>query len=280
MSGRGAAGRLGIVLVYPDLLGTYGDRGNALVLAARARARGVEVDVVEVRAEAPLPRSAELYCIGGGEDAPQVEAARRLSADGGLSAALETGGATVLAVCAGMQVLGHEFPGPGGTPVPGVGLLGVRTRAARVDETRAVGEVLARPTQAATSLVGEAWLSGYENHSGRTERDPGVSALGAVVAGLGNGDGALGEGALGEGIVGTYLHGPVLARNPALADALLARALGRPLEPLDWPEVELLRAERLQAVRAGRRASGPWRARLLGSWPHPRRLVRSPRLGA
>lgn len=264
MSASGAGSRLGVVVVYPDLLGTYGDRGNALVLAARARARGVDVEVVEVRADAPLPRSAELYCIGGGEDAPQVEAARRLAADGGLPEALGAG-ATLLAVCAGMQVIGHEFPGPGGRPTPGVGLLGVRTRPARQDEPRAVGEVLARPTLAAAPLVGDAWLSGYENHAGRTLRDPGVGALGAVVVGVGNGDGALGEGALADGIVGTYLHGPVLARNPALADALLARALGGPLEPVDWPEVELLRDERLRAVDAGRRKAGPLRDRVLAA---------------
>lgn len=265
MSAGSTSSRLGVVVVYPDLLGTYGDRGNALVLAARARARGIAVDVVEVRAEAPLPRSAQLYCIGGGEDAPQVEAAERLAADDALGEAV-AGGATVLAVCAGMQVLGRELPGPGGALVPGVGLLGIRTRPARPDEPRAVGEVLARPTRAGASLVGEAWLTGYENHAGRTERDPGVSALGAVVAGVGNGDGVLGEGALAEGIVGTYLHGPVLARNPALADALLSRAVGRPLEPLEWPEVELLRAERLSVVQAGRRAYGARRGRLRRPW--------------
>jgi CobQ-like glutamine amidotransferase family enzyme len=279
LSARGAASRLGVVVVYPDLLGTYGDRGNALVLAARARARGVDVEVVEVEAEAPLPRSAELYCIGGGEDAPQVEAARRLAADDGLPEALAAG-ATLLAICAGMQVIGREFPGPGGKPTPGVGLLGVRTRPALVDERRAVGEVLARPTLAARPLVEDAWLSGFENHAGRTLRDPGVSALGEVVAGVGNGDGASGEGALAEGIVGTYLHGPVLARNPALADALLARALGRPLEPLEWPEVELLRAERLLAAKSGRRSAGPLRSRLLLDQARLRSARRGGRLGA
>lgn len=269
-----SSSRLGVVVVYPDLLGTYGDRGNALVLAARARARGIAVEVVMVRAESPVPRSADLYCIGGGEDAPQVEAARRLQADGGLGAAV-SGGATVLAVCAGMQVLGHRFPGPGGQSVAGVDLLGIVTRPAEGDERRAVGEVLARPTLAGSALVGDAWLSGYENHAGRTVRDPGTPALGSVRVGVGNGDGAFGEGALQEGIVGTYLHGPVLARNPALADALLERAVGGPLAPLAWPEVELLRGERIRAVLAGRRRGAPRHVLRADLLARARRVLRS-----
>jgi len=269
-----SSSRLGVVVVYPDLLGTYGDRGNALVLAARARARGIAVEVVMVRAESPVPRSADLYCIGGGEDAPQVEAARRLQADGGLGAAV-SGGATVLAVCAGMQVLGHRFPGPGGQSVAGVDLLGIVTRPAEGDERRAVGEVLARPTLAGSALVGDAWLSGYENHAGRTVRDPGTPALGSVRVGVGNGDGAFGEGALQEGIVGTYLHGPVLARNPALADALLERAVGGPLAPLAWPEVELLRGERIRAVLAGRRRGAPRHVLRADVLARARRVLRS-----
>ena len=93
--------------VYPDLLSTYGDRGNLLVLQRRARLRGIEAEAIEVNADQPVPRSGDIYLMGGGEDLPQILAAQRLRADGGLSAAAATG-AVVFSVCAGYQVTGHR----------------------------------------------------------------------------------------------------------------------------------------------------------------------------
>ena len=99
---------LRIVWVYPDLLSTYGDRGNLLVLSRRAQLRGLPVEAVEVRSDRPLPTTADIYLIGGGEDGPQALAAQRLIADGGLHRAVNQG-AAVLAVCAGYQLLGTSF---------------------------------------------------------------------------------------------------------------------------------------------------------------------------
>jgi CobQ-like glutamine amidotransferase family enzyme len=231
-----------IVTVYPDLLGTYGDRGNGLVLARRARLRGLDAEHVEARSDEALPR-AELYCVGGGEDGPQLLAVQRLGDDGGLGRALGDG-AVVLAVCAGLQVLGRSFPGPDGGRAGGLGLLGVDTVQSALP--RAVGEVVVEGPEGVGSL------SGFENHAGRTVRDEGVAALGRVVRGVGNGDGT--DGAMSGNLVATYLHGPVLARNPRFADWLLARALGRPsLEPLASGPPEVLHDERL-AVALGRGA--------------------------
>ena len=233
---------LRVVTVYPDLLGTYGDRGNGLVLQHRAQLRGIDTELAEVPSDATLPH-ADLYCVGGGEDGPQQLAVERLEADGTLRRAVADG-AVVLAVCAGLQVLGRSFPGPEGARAEGLGLLRVDTIGS-VGE-RAVGEVLVE----AAAPVGT--LSGFENHGGRTARDEGVPALGSVVAGVGNGDGS--DGAIEGRIVATYLHGPVLARNPALADWLLSLALGtESLAALAAGPSEELHAERVASARRRRR---------------------------
>ena len=231
---------LRIVTVYPDLLGTYGDRGNGLVLERRAALRGIDVELSEVASDARLPR-ADVYCVGGGEDGPQQLAVERLERDGELRRAVDDG-AVVLAVCAGVQVLGRSFPGADGARCEGLGLLGVDTVGG---PARAVGEVVVE----ASEPIGA--VTGFENHAGRTVREHGVAALGRVVTGVGNGDGT--DGALDGRIVATYLHGPVLARNPALADHLLGLALGvGALPPLEDDPAEALHTERLAAARRGR----------------------------
>jgi CobQ-like glutamine amidotransferase family enzyme len=247
--------------LFPDLLGTYGDGGNAVVLAKRLVWRGIPAEVVEVASGDPVPESADLYLLGGGEDSPQTEAARELGQDGPLHRAVERG-AVVLAVCAGMQITGRSFPDSRGAPVPGLGLLDCVT--VKTDEPRAVGELLVNGDDA----LGLPALTGFENHGGRTRPGPTARVLGRVTAGVGNGDGTEGICALdGPGrVVGTYLHGPVLARNPVLADLLLGWVVGSPLPALDDREVDELRAERLRAVAQGNLdgvAHRSWRDRLL-----------------
>ena len=111
-------GALRLVWVYPDLLSTYGDRGNLLVLERRARLRGIGVEAIQVNSDQPVPRQGDIYLLGGGEDLPQVLAARRLGTDGGLAAAAAQG-SVVFAVCAGYQLVGAEFGGDQGQPVGG-----------------------------------------------------------------------------------------------------------------------------------------------------------------
>ena len=233
---------LRIVDVYPDLLGTYGDGGNAKILAARLRWRGIPALVVPAPSGEALPRGAAFYCLGGGEDGPQVAAAAALRAEGVLAAEVEAG-AVVFAVCAGFQIVGTSFPTSDGGEVPGVGLLAVRTH--RHAGRRAVGEVVA-------AREGLGRLTGFENHAGRTDLEPDVAPLATVEVGIGNGDAARSEGAVAGRVVGTYLHGPVLARNPELADWLLGLRLGA-LAPLQDAELSALHEERLAAAgRAGR----------------------------
>lgn len=240
-------GPLRIVVVYPDLLGTYGDGGNGLVLAQRAGWRGFEVELQQALSDRPLPE-ADVYCLGGGEDGPQVRAARALIEDGTLTRRVAAG-AVVLAVCAGFQIVGGTFPGAAGDPHEGVGLLDIDT--VKGSGPRAVGEVLVDMESSALGPL--PTLTGFENHGGLTSRREGTEALGKVVVGVGNGNGDTSEGAVHGRVVGTYLHGPVLARNPALADRLLAWALGDvALDPLDDSASESLRQERLATV-GGRR---------------------------
>ena len=230
-----------IALLYPELLGTYGDGGNATVLAQRLRWRGIPAEVIDVHAGEPVPRSCQIYVMGGGEDAPQALAARELRSDRALVDAVE-GGSAVLAVCAGLQVLGNRFAGEDGKAHDGLGLLDCETH--RDDGPRRVGEVVATPDPS----LDLPDLTGYENHGGVTTLGAGARPLGRVVVGHGNAGGDGTEGIVSGRVVGTYLHGPVLARNPALADHLLSSVLG-PLEPLEEPEVEALRKERLHAAR-------------------------------
>jgi CobQ-like glutamine amidotransferase family enzyme len=228
-----------IVWLYPDLLSTYGDRGNMLILAARAARRGVPAEMVEVRSDQAVPVSGDVYLLGGGEDGPQALAAERLNADRGLHRAVEHG-ATLFAVCAGYQLVGRSFFAKG-VQCPGLGLLDLRSDRG---PTRAVGEVAGTPDPA----LGLPTITGFENHGGRTHLGAGLAPLARVTVGIGN-DGTT-EGAWSGRILGTYMHGPALARNPALADLLLRWATGAPLPAVDdtWPV--RLRAERLAAVGA------------------------------
>ncbi|MFF4773295.1 type 1 glutamine amidotransferase [Microtetraspora fusca] len=226
-----------LVWIYPDLLSTYGDQGNVLILEQRARARGLSVETVHVRSSDPVPDQGDIYLIGGGEDRPQILGAERLRKDGGLNRAVAHG-AALLAVCAGYQIMGSVFGGEEGQPVPGLGLLDISSGRG---ERRAVGELAAEVDPA----LGLPTLTGFENHMGVTRLGPGVRPLSRTIVGTGNGDGT--EGCYAGKVIGTYLHGPALARNPALADLLLAWTVG-PLAPIDDTWYQRLREERLAAV--------------------------------
>lgn len=227
-----------IGLLYPDLLGTYGDGGNATVLARRLEWRGITSEILPVSLGDPIPESCNIYLLGGGEDQPQTAVADALIASGALHRAADQG-AVVFAVCAGMQVLGHSFAVAGDDEKGGIGLLDITTERGR--GPRPVGEI-------AVDLdpdFGSAPLSGYENHGGVTRLGREARRLGTVTAGFGNHDGRGSEGAVQGMTIGTYLHGPALARNAHLADLLLSWATGQQLAPVDDTEIDALRAERL-----------------------------------
>ena len=237
--------------LYPDYLNIYADRGNIAVLARRAAWRGHELDAASVSIGDTLrPGDFDVLYIGGGQDREQALVAVDLAAKGGAVREAAAGGCVVLAVCGGYQLLGSFYRDRDGVELPGIGLLPLHTVAG---ERRMIGDVLLDCEWAGRTLAG------FENHAGRTNLDDGALPLGRVVHGFGN-DGESGfEGCRAGRVLATYLHGPLLPRNPWLADWVLAEAIGH-ASGGEAPELEPL-ADELEAqahdVAAGRaRARG------------------------
>jgi CobQ-like glutamine amidotransferase family enzyme len=247
--------RIRVGHLYPEYLNIYADRGNIAVLSRRAALRGHELDVMSVSIGDALPADGyDLLYIGGGQDREQSLIAPDLAAKAEAIDAAVHRGAALLAVCGGYQLLGRGYRGRDGSFMPGTGLFPHETIAG---DRRMIGDVLL----ACELVAGEQQtIAGFENHAGRTRLDPGAVPLGRVVAGFGN-DGESGyEGCRVERALGTYLHGPLLPRNPWLADLVLSWALahangGEP-EPLASLPDELERAAHEIAARRARDRGG------------------------
>jgi hypothetical protein len=237
--------------LYPDYLNIYADRGNIAVFERRAAWRGLELDVRPVSVREDVPDGIDLFYVGGGQDREQALVAPDLAAKGGaIRRAVAEDGAALLAVCGGYQLLGRFYRDRHGAELPGVGLFPLHTVAG---ERRMIGDVLLECELA----PGERrTLAGFENHAGRTILDDDAEPLGRVVAGFGN-DGESGyEGCRVARAVGTYLHGPLLPRNPWLADWLLEQAAahrGIELPPAPAPDVLEDEAHKVSARRARER---------------------------
>ncbi len=223
---------LRIAHLYPDLMSIYGDRGNVLALAQRARWRDVAVEVRPYSAGVPFDAEwPDLLFFGGGQDVGQDIVGADLAGPGGDAVRrMVAGGAAALLVCGGYQLFGHEYVPEQGAPIPGLGMLDVRTRAGK---KRFVGNLVADTP--------DGRLVGFENHSGRTYLGPEAKPLGTVVVGHGNNGEDRTEGAVQGRVIGTYSHGSCLPKNPWLADKLLGWALERrhgavSLRPLDDAE--------------------------------------------
>ncbi len=262
--------------LYPREMNIYADRGNIAVFTGRLRSRGLDLELHEAGPGEPIPAGgADLVYLGGGQDRDQLAVAADLATTkaAGVRGLLD-GGAAGLFVCGGYQLAGHSYRTAGGETVAGIGVLDVTTVAG---EGRLIGDIVLRSDlgPAPGQLVGyenhilthahqrvvhrqaPRRLVGYENHAGRTTLGDGAEALGRVTKGHGNNGTDRTEGAVANRTIGTYLHGPVLPKNPWLADLLLAWALehrcGRPfdLEPLD-DRLEQA-AHRAAVARAARR---------------------------
>jgi lipid II isoglutaminyl synthase (glutamine-hydrolysing) len=243
--------------LYPEYLNIYADRGNIAVLDRRAAARSLQLQVEPITLGSPLVAGEhDLFYVGGGQDREQAMIAPDIEGRSDAIRASVAEGAALLAVCGGYQLLGRGYRGRDGSWMAGAALFPHETVAG---ERRMIGDVLLESTL--DELPG-ATIAGFENHAGRTLLDPGAEALGRVVAGYGN-DGSSGfEGCRVGRAVGTYLHGPLLPRNPWLADLMLSWALAHAsgseptaLEPLrDDLEHE---AHTVAAARARARGGRP-----------------------
>ena len=225
--------RLVLCQLYPEHLSIYADRGNVQVIRRRLEWRGLELEERPLRVgEERLP-AADLYLIGGGQDRDQMLVAGDLQRHRAAMHAAVAAGAPVLAVCGGYPLAGHRYVGQAGGVMPGIGLLDLETRAG---ETRLIGDIVCECDLGDGG--GTRTMVGFENHAGQTLLGPGCDPLARVVSGHGN-DGTSGyEGARAGSVLGTYVHGPLLPKNPWMADWLIERALERrhggvELEPLD-----------------------------------------------
>jgi len=221
--------------LYPDYLNIYADRGNIAVLSRRAALRGHELEVTSIDPGDEVdPDRHDLLYVGGGQDREQALIAPDIAAKGPALREAVAGGAAVLAVCGGYQLLGRFYRDRYGSELPGAGVLPLHTVAG---DRRMIGDVL---LECELEPGRRETVAGFENHAGRTLLDDGAQPLGRVVAGFGN-DGSSGfEGCRVGRAIGTYLHGPLLPRNPWLADWLLAQAVAHAtgddppsFEPLD-----------------------------------------------
>ena len=235
--------------LYPDHMNIYADRGNIAVFRRRLEWRGLFLELAEVGLGDPIPADCHLYYLGGGQDRDQMLVAEDLAQKADPLRHAADNGAVVLGVCGGYQLLGHSYMAADGSRISGIGLLDVETTAGT---TRLIGDVVLEVT-----LNGQTrTVVGYENHAGRTHLGGGCTPLGRLRRGHGNNGDDRCEGAVAGRRVGTYLHGPLLPKNPWLADTLLGWALdhaGRPveLEPLE-DDLEKS-AHAVAATRAGKR---------------------------
>ena len=245
--------RIVIGHLYPEYLNIYADRGNIAVLERRTRWRGIELEYETIGLGQPIEVGRhDLFYIGGGQDREQAFVAPDLAGRGDeLRAAVEAG-AAALAVCGGYQLLGRFYRDRAGVELPGAGLFPLHTVAG---ERRMIGDVL---LECELESGVRRTLAGFENHAGRTILGPEAEPLGRVVVGFGNDADSGFEGCRLGRALGTYLHGPLLPRNPWLADWLLAQALAHrsgseppELEPLE-DELEA-QAHSVSAERARRR---------------------------
>jgi len=246
---------IGIGLVRPDLLGTYGDSGNGLVLAQRLRWRGIPAELVSLGEGQAVPANVKVIVLGGGEDRALSVLLADLQLVANLNAAADRGVA-MLGVCAGLQMLGKALLGPDGSEMAGAGLLDCTSYRL---ERRAVGECMGVLVDDDASHD-DRMLTGFENHRGGTDLGSSALPLARMEVGVGNGQGC--DGTVSGRVIGTYFHGPILARNPRLADRLLSSVLGE-LEPLSDDLIQMLRVERTSAAfRGAGLAQLPW----LPSW--------------
>lgn len=243
---------LRIVPIYPELLSIYADRGNVRVLAQRARWRGIDVEVAPLELGEDLdPSRADAILIGGGQDRDQALVADALIAQAPALRSAIGDGVPVLAVCGGYQLLGHRYVDQRGVVTPGTGLVDLETVASA---RRLIGNVVVDVQLAGTTHQ----MVGFENHAGRTTLGPGVAALGRVRVGGGNNGDGFAEGCRVDRVIGTYVHGPLLPKNPWLADQILAWAcehhgLSSTLDPLDDRLEEAAVATAIEVARAQQR---------------------------
>ncbi|MDD4689736.1 MAG: glutamine amidotransferase [Eubacteriales bacterium] len=207
--------KINIMHLYPDLLNLYGDKGNVASLVKRLEWRGIESEVKEYTIEEKLDFSeVDIIVLGGGSDNESIQVAKTLQDYKIQLKEYADNGGVILAMCSGFQMLGSYFM-VGDEKVQGLGVLDIYSE---FDSNRILGDVVIQPEFSKLPIVG------FENHGGRTHIGS-YSPLGRVIRGTGNKEHDLVEGVIYKNTVGTYIHGPLLPKNPQLTDFLLNGAV-------------------------------------------------------
>lgn len=220
--------------MYPDLMNTYGDRGNVIALKMRCLWRKIQVDIISHTLESCAEdlKDSDLIFMGGAQDSQQKLVSRDLyKKKGETLKKLVENGIPGLFICGAYQFLGHYYQPAEGPKIPGLSIFDIKTIHFGLSKPRAIGNIVLK--------WNKEILVGFENHGGRTYLGHGVKSLGLVVKGYGNNGEDQTEGVIYKNAIGTYLHGPILPKNPKLSDWLISKALERKyqqeinLEPLD-----------------------------------------------
>lgn len=217
---------LNICHLYPDLMDTYGDRGNITTLTKRCQWRGIKTTVNHVSTGDKLdPEKYDIYFFGGGQDRQQIIVGKDLQSKAkNLKRAVEQESA-LLAICGGYQLLQNYFKTPDGTIIKGIGIFDAHTLGST---TRMIQNLLVEiGPQLQKEIPSSTYLIGFENHSGKTYLGKDLKPLGKVIKGAGNNGEDGTEGAIYKNAFGCYLHGSLLPKNPHFADYLITKALER-----------------------------------------------------
>ena len=235
-------GVINLVHLDPREMSIYGDLGNTRCLAARIRRHGYSPVVHQHHPGGEFPAEPHLLVGGGGQDSGQVRVEADLEHIADRLRELADAGTPMLMICGMYQLFGNAFITVEGTRLPGLGILDVTTQG---NAKRMIGPVVLE------TEFGD--VVGYENHSGSTTLGAGQSAFGTVRSGFGNNGTDHTEGARMNNVIGSYLHGPILPANPALADALIGlaaeRATGRPFEAVTQEDAVADQARQRQVRR-------------------------------
>jgi len=232
---------LKITHLYPKEMNIYGDTGNVLVLTKRLEWRGIGAEVVKVGVGDDIPDDTDILVSGGGQDTGQIKVQNDLLKKSDSLHALADSGVAMIVICGTYQLFGKRFITHHEKEIKGIGIFDMETIASH---DRLIGNI----------VTSSKWgsLVGYENHSGKTYLADGLEALGRVTKGAGNNGADKSEGAVRDNVFGSYLHGPILPKNPHLADELIKRALNRKYEQVELTDLDDTLAEKA-ALFASRR---------------------------
>jgi len=216
--------QLTIGWLYPELMNIYGDRGNIIALLKRCQWRDIETKVIEMNVgfDASELRNCDLLLMGGAQDKQQKIVSDDLYKKADILSKMIENGIPGLYICGAYQFLGKYYKESDGTIINGLGIFDLYTQNPGEKYKRLIGNTAAKLSP---EILENKTLIGFENHGGRTYLGKNIKPLGSVISGFGNNGEDKTEGAVYKNSIGTYLHGPILPKNPELADYLIKISL-------------------------------------------------------